>query len=234
MEGYFIQIKGDIINEKIIIHVGLHKTATTFLQQEIFPKIENINIIEPLYIWMKLHPSKINLISNEILSGFPFGDNIAEERFSLINRLKLCFPDAKIIIGLREKKSFIHSLYKHYIKRGGMLPFNKWCNNELNKDYLDFNKYVNHIKSLFDNVFIYHYEELKKDTDTVIADMCGFMGVNIPSYENKKHNVGYIDEQVPIARFLNNFLPSGIVSQLLWLSGSRRWLHIFKYKVVTT
>lgn len=223
------------MKEKIIIHVGLHKTGTTFLQHEIFPKIENINIIQPSHIWTaKLHPSKINLVSDEGLSGLPFSDNTTENRFLLLNKIKLHFPNAKIIIGLREKNSLVLSLYKHHIKRGGMLPFNKWYTDELNKDYLDFDKYINHIKSLFDDVFIYHFEELKKDADTIIANMCRFMGVGVPLYENKKHNVGYIDEQIPIACFLNQFLSPNIVGKSLWLSGSRRWLHIFKYKVVTT
>ena len=32
-------------NYDIIIHVGLHKTGTTFLQKEIFSRMKNINYI---------------------------------------------------------------------------------------------------------------------------------------------------------------------------------------------
>lgn len=32
----------NLIKKKIIIHIGLHKTATSFFQSEVFPNLDNI------------------------------------------------------------------------------------------------------------------------------------------------------------------------------------------------
>ena len=59
----------------MIVHVGLHKTGTTFLQREIFPKIKNVNYNRDVF-WVKNYKNKINVISNEWLSGQPYhGDS---------------------------------------------------------------------------------------------------------------------------------------------------------------
>ena len=55
----------------IVIHLGLHKTGTTFLQQEIFPKLAGVNY--KVYFDENKYEfnDEINLISCESLSGSP-------------------------------------------------------------------------------------------------------------------------------------------------------------------
>src|SRR4026207_2344000 len=105
---------------ELCFHLGLHKTATTFLQIEVFPKIdsEKLHFLgksspllkdfiyqDPMYfdadrtrdqILEKTHAGKINLISNEDLSGDP--QNGAIHRTTILSNIHRCFPNARVIL----------------------------------------------------------------------------------------------------------------------------------------
>lgn len=180
-------------NKNIIIHLGLHKTATTFLQKEIFPKLEGVKFFDlsnteknVSVLTIELDKNKINLISNEELSGRPYKMS-AKQRDILLKNLKKVYPNAKIIIGLREKDEWIESLYKQYIK---MKPTGtrSYFMEHFDKAYLDHESYVDLIKSLFDDVYIYHYEKLKSKPNEFVDGICKFIGVETPKWENVVHN----------------------------------------------
>jgi len=125
---------------KTFIHIGLPKTGTTFLQNVVFPALENITLITtPItyynedFVKLKsaddsllnhetLKESIINqckgeniLISDEFLSGFPM--HLCNINRSIIaKRLQYIFPDATIIIFLRGQKDILYSLHNQYIK----------------------------------------------------------------------------------------------------------------------
>lgn len=164
--------------KKTIIHVGLHKTATTFLQENVWPTIRGYTYLsrpytqhnsafnqlqyadETLYkkdlVLKELEHIKANhlLISDESFSGKP-------EYFSYLNRtiiakrLKELFPEAEIILFLRDQKDILLSHYNSYIK----MPYGiKTIDNFLykpsrNYHYSDYQKYPDQydIKSLYYN-----------------------------------------------------------------------------------
>ena len=126
---------------KKIIHIGLHKTSTTFLQNKIFPNIENYTFITRPYTqcnhaFNKLQYAddslydknlvieelkKNNLInsnlilSDESFSGKPFGYSYLN-RSLIAKRLKELFPEATILIFIRDQIDIIKSFYSSYIK----------------------------------------------------------------------------------------------------------------------
>lgn len=211
-------------NEKLFIHVGLPKTGTTFLQHEIFPKIKNVNFIHYQNFAMEIYTDKLNIISNEELFGYKVRGSNAHDRFTIADRLKLCFPDAKIILGLRNKKTWLKSCYKQWVRDGGIHEYDYWFNNIFDVSFLNFDEYINYLKSIFDNVYIYTFENLKNNTDECLKNICNFIGCDVPIFENKKYNVGWNDKQIKIARFLNRCFKSNTVHRIIWLSGSGRWL----------
>jgi len=127
---------------KTIVHIGLGKTGSTFLQDEIFNKISNINYLGKKtgeyqkwlinlhylddYIFNKeqkdisreilnlLDEEKINLISSETFTR-PGG-----EIFSQAKRIKNIFDDAKILLVLREPIDAILSFYKYNVSQGNI------------------------------------------------------------------------------------------------------------------
>jgi len=137
----------DIKNYEIILHIGLHKTATKTLQRQFFPKCNDLNYLStqtdpvlkvcnytistdpvyfnPAYCHDLLEPflrdSKPNLISFESFSGPPWtGVHYGiDYRTPILHNLKAAFPNSKIIIALRRQDTLSKSLYRQYIQSGG-------------------------------------------------------------------------------------------------------------------
>ena len=183
-------------SDNIILHIGLHKTATTFLQREVFPKIKGINYIDMCpsknnksILSVDIIPGKINLITRESLSGSPynFKKNIsAKQRDLIIKRLKRIFPNAKIIIGVREKQSWLNSLYKQHIRMSPDCSKEEFLQ-KFDSNYLNHEEYISLIKSLFKEVYVYQYEDLKSNPEEFVDGICKFIEVETPEWENKVH-----------------------------------------------
>ena len=145
-----------MIRSKIIIHVGLQKTATKYLQEVFFPRLNNVTYIgrpytQENYAFNSLQYAdsslysvsaigeEINrienemakgspvLISDELLSGFIFYNFI--NRGMIAERLSKAIPDAEIVLFLRGQIDLIMSLYNQYVKLG-------WFDNHLDKSFL--------------------------------------------------------------------------------------------------
>ena len=134
----------------IFIHVGLHKTASTFFQTKIFPYFENTTCLTRPYTQQSYGFNKLQfaddtvynpedllleikqileeheniLISDELLSGIP-GCNYLN-RSLIADRLSSLFPEGEIIIFLRGQKDILLSMYNQYIKMGGTAPINEY------------------------------------------------------------------------------------------------------------
>jgi hypothetical protein len=144
-----------IRSKKVFIHVGLPKTASTLLQQIVFPELKNVTYIsrpytqenhafnklqyadESLYAAAELR-DEINriitfertekvLISDELLSGAPFYNFL--NRGLIAKRLAEILPGAEVILFLRGQKDIIRSLYNQYVKIG-------WFTEELNSTFI--------------------------------------------------------------------------------------------------
>lgn len=131
-----------------VVHVGIHKTGTTFLQKEVFPKLREAHFARwEIDIEEVINEESENLIiSNESLSGRPWGiENqgymtLGEKRYNIggnkmqgnserntwiddfeekIIKISNTFPDAGVAICFRKHDEIINSLYKQYILEGG-------------------------------------------------------------------------------------------------------------------
>jgi len=127
---------------RFIIHVGLHKTGSTFLQQQVFPSLAGVSLITRPYTQYNHAFNRLQyaddslydrdavraelddmtgeriLISDESLSGKPFYFNYVN-RSLIVRRLKNLLPDATIILFLRGQVDLILSLYNQYVRMGG-------------------------------------------------------------------------------------------------------------------
>lgn len=128
--------------QQVYLHIGFHKTASTYFQKKVWPKLEGFNYINwgldynksylkfahenpmafekkyYLNIFKKELSSKNNfLISEEKLSGQPSYRYLNNQ--NLLNQLNQVFPNAKYIVFIRNQFDLSISLYKQYIKEGG-------------------------------------------------------------------------------------------------------------------
>lgn len=126
----------------VLIHVGPHKTGTTWLQNALLAEARGIVYepdCEPSHRAF-LHPpygefrvevarsmfdeqlrrardeEKPLVISDEALGGRPFGQRFLREIAA--ERIRLTFPEARILITIREQDAVILSMYSEYLRYG--------------------------------------------------------------------------------------------------------------------
>ncbi len=132
------------MNNKIVIHVGFPKTATSFLQKMIFPELKEVCYIGRPYTQENeafntiqyadrslyseaLAQEEINrivvqagnkniLISDELFAGY--GNYNFINRGQIAERFSRLMPNAEIVVFLRGQKDLILSLYGQYLKMG--------------------------------------------------------------------------------------------------------------------
>lgn len=157
----------------MIIHIGFPKVLSTFLQKEVFNKID------------------ANIISDEGLSGNVFNWRTGVlSRDAIIIGLSRLYPDAKIIVCIRRNKNlYVESLYSQYIKQGGFKSFNSWYSKDFDKRYLEYKSYIEKIKSLINDVHILYYEDFINNKKMEIQKLCDFIGIPLP--ENISYNKIY-------------------------------------------
>jgi len=208
---------------EIFIHVGLPKTGTSWLQQNLFPKL-NVHLVRRRKDFINIPNNGKILISTESLSG-SYSRSVDFRNF-LAYGMKTVYPDAKIIVGLREKNSWLKSMYNQGVKRGVFEEsFDKW-NNNLDPRILDFDSYIKKLNELFDDVFIYWFEDFKKDKKKVIEDMCRFLDVDVPVYDDSRINPSYYGIYERFFLFYNKFLSSlrlSIITFFKFLMGTKKY-----------
>jgi hypothetical protein len=104
--------------KQILFHVGLAKTASTWLQQKVFPKFHGIYYVKNTsyhryasIINQSRHPKY--LVSRE------FDRQLERE----VSRFAALYPEAHPFIVLRRHDSWIASQYRRRMKNGFGLPF---------------------------------------------------------------------------------------------------------------
>lgn len=132
---------------RVFLHIGLHKTATTSLQQQLFPYIPNLRYLgvqqpnmrqfidrvtkqDPIYfdpvaatgLLDSEMVDKTVLLSAESFSGPPFSgerERGLDHRKSVVDNLHASFPQAGVILVLRRQDGYAVSMYRQYLKFGG-------------------------------------------------------------------------------------------------------------------
>lgn len=171
---------------KLLIHVGYHKTGSTFWQKNIF-RAENINLLDraevqhellqpSVYEFSKKHfndwlsqrlvPNQLNVISDEELSGniHTYG-NGRSITFEMIERLsEIEVADVYILMFIRNQVDMIDSCYRQYVKRGGSCSFNNYVNPKgLGSHRHRFPRFsLEHFR--YDDVISHWYRKLDKES----------------------------------------------------------------------
>ena len=131
-----------------VVHIGYHKTATTWLQQRFFPVLGDgvavfghealrRDLIGPSQLQFKRRrckryvatliagqPGRACVFSAERLSGHPHSGGY--DASEMADRVKAAFGEAKILILVREQVSMLVASYKQYIKGRGVLTLDEY------------------------------------------------------------------------------------------------------------
>jgi len=199
---------------RMFFHVGMHKTGTTFLQREVYPRWQGIIYIprDNLELILRADPSHIRLLSREGLSGRNWDS--FETRDRSIQRLSELFPGAGIMISFRRHAAYIASSYNHYVQHGGTLRFDEYFDIEGDRGLMkkrDF-RYMERIQRLEKHFgsrpFVFFFEETFNALDTLLADMARFIGGTPPQAKDLNHHARNPSVQyypLKILRRINSF-----------------------------
>lgn len=228
-----------------VVHVGYHKAGSTWLKDHILrpehgfhcpPTRRSGAVAEALIIpatWTfspergraafvedleyartrSLVPviSDENLIGKMWNTGFPYGHEVAE-------RVRQTFPEAVILIVIREQCASLYSRYQQYVKEGGCWSIEDVLNPPSWRDgfrrmydwsLLDYVPAIQRYQELFgrDSVLVLPVEMLRSSPDVFLARMASFCGVpEIPLSTNVPANRGMGGATIALVRAYNQLI----------------------------
>jgi len=179
------------VKEISFVHIGFDRTGTTFLQKEVLP----------------LYPESKHVFSDEKICGIRFNSG-----FEHAETVYHCFPNARIIIVLRNQYSIINSVYRTYIKTGGIWRFSKFVDSVNKSGKYDYYAVVQRYFEFFgkENCIILLYEDFVDNADVFISTFLSFIGVKKPFFKKiRKVNIGP-------SKYLNEFIRIYNCISYLW------------------
>lgn len=122
-----------------IVHIGYHKTATTWFQRRFYPRVRNAECVERARIAeaflapralefsteaaraaLALREDRSYILCEEELSGSPPAGGLhGLVTKEVAHRLKAALPEAQVVIFIRRQADIIAAVYGEYVRRGG-------------------------------------------------------------------------------------------------------------------
>jgi len=223
----------------MIVHIGYHKTGTTWLQESVFARHPNMAvpfsvaelnelIVRPnsfafdpdktrsQILSRTVESQRVPVLSYERLSGDPLSGG--RDSKEMADRLYRLFPEAKIVIVLREQIEAIASIYKQYVLMGGCGTVSQFMSHPdeglpeyafFDVKYYCYDALVNYYLEKFGapNVLVCYYEDLRRDWVGFLSNLLSAVGVDpsfIPNASERVH-VSLSDTSIQLLAILNRF-----------------------------
>lgn len=167
----------------------MHKTGTTYLQYNFFPRLENTIYIHgnrffQQWINQSIESKQFCLWSYEGFSGVAWRESTLRmmnpnnagywiKSFeNNIKNLKSFFPEASIVCVFRKPGDLLLSMYKQYLHEGGVLSFKDFFGSEgvIGEQDLSILARIDLLKKSFDNCYLLNYTDFKEEGDKYFID----------------------------------------------------------------
>lgn len=167
---------------KLIIHVGLHKTGTTFLQNTYFKSLENTLYMHGNSFFVPWKEQLDKTTKNMLLSYEGFSGIAWHKEYSWINSfemnieaLKRFFPEAIIIVVFRKHGDLALSMYKQYINEGNSCTLDEFFGDNaiISTQDLNFKRRIEFLEQKFNKVYLLNYETFKVEGFSYLDDLFG-------------------------------------------------------------
>ena len=201
----------------VLVHIGYHKAASTWLQRELFddrtgyrwlgkrPSSHPVRRLvreRPLefdaegvrrafapLIADAEHAGVVPVVSFERLSGHPFSGGFDVDLVG--ERVAKVFPDARVLIVVREQRSMILSTYKQYVQVGGAAPLRHFLEPAVGRSlrvplfdgrYFEYDHLVRHYQGLFgrERVLTLPFELFVRDGRAFVERIAELSGRPVP------------------------------------------------------
>lgn len=193
----------------IYFHVGLGKTATTYLQYRFFPKMKGIHYLQR---------GKYRK-ADQIIPKLPYDKILVSREFDrLLNPacewFSKHFPQARVIVVFRRHDSWIASQYRRFAKNGIHQSFDEFFDIENDKGKwrhsdLNYMNYIRIIEKYFKNKpLVLFQEDLKKDPFGFFDKIAQYTG---STYDKNKISLrpvhtSYNEKQIKAVRKVSKYL----------------------------
>jgi len=193
-------------NFELFCHVGLGKTASTYLQYKFFPRLKGIH-----YIQRTRYNRFDKIISRKNDPKYLVSREFDRQFEREVKKIAQKYPGAFIVVVLRRNDSWIASQYRRYVKNGGLQPFENFVDLEHDeglwkqKDIYFYHR-LRLVKDLFEHPpLVLFHDELKQDPYGFFDKLARYMGAD---YDRNRIDVNpshksYTDKQLKILRRFN-------------------------------
>lgn len=192
-----------------ILHIGYHKTGSSWLQKQLFPNARGVSLVPRIEVRRHIlvpGPATFDpetaraallegregqlVLSEEELSGnLHTGGLHGAFSKELAHRLYGCFPEGRVVIFIRNQRTMISSAYKQYVKGGGTRRIERFLrpskaphkNPSFELDFLAYDRLVACYESLFgrQNVSVYLYEDFSADPRRFAERFAADLGLDL-------------------------------------------------------
>ena len=202
------------------VHIGYHKTGSTFLQKRVFRRGPGFSLVaegnalrpafvplqsadpfsfDPVAVRETFRPAMekareqdlVPVFAAERLSGSPQSGGYDSKQIA--ERLAATFPEARVLMVIREQTDMLVSVYKQYVKMGGPGTFRQYVSPHsrafriplFDFRYFEYHRLVGCYQNLFgaENVLVLPYELLRDRPRAFVKHIGTFADARVaPSY----------------------------------------------------
>lgn len=210
--------------QTVYFHVGLGKTGSTFLQKEVFPRLNEIQYVGPQQ-YKKAKAIIKQSGESKILVSREFDKQLEEELRSFCDQV----ANVRVIVCFRRQDEWMASQYRRRVKNGWLMPFREFIDVESNAGYwkveeLFYQSKVELIRSITGKEpLVLLYDELRDDPKVYLQRIADFIGIELPqNLSFKPRHRSFNDKQLIVlqsfCRKCVKSVPRGRSNKLLhWL-----------------
>ncbi|MDO5654941.1 MAG: hypothetical protein Q4G27_02240 [Flavobacteriaceae bacterium] len=192
---------------QIFFHTGLSKTGSTFLQQQIFPKLGHI-----YYLPTKKYRRALDVIpgitADKILISREFDQQFEREIISFSKAYPAAFP----IIVFREPGSWAVSNYKRFVKNGHHFSFTEFIDIQGDKGHFkiqdfSYSRYIQLLEKHFEQPpLILIYDDLKKNPHQFLNKIGKYLDIPLEfqTFNLTPSHVSYDENALKLVRKLSS------------------------------
>jgi hypothetical protein len=229
-----------------LVHIGFPKAGSTFLQRRVFVEgngfyapwtLGSAEAVEAFVIsdGYSFSPEQAlplfrrgledaeekglkPVISHEYLTGNAFNREREYYGYEVSDRISRTFPNAKILLLVREQISMILSTYQQYVRQGGAFCIRKYLGEGplrpgfapvFDRKFLQYHYVIDRYQDLFgkDSVLVLPIEFLKENPEDFLRRLSEFSEVGpIPENINQVENAASSAFTVESRRIYNRFI----------------------------
>lgn len=222
-----------------LLHIGYHKTGSTFLQRRVFPEpgfslVARSKVLRPAFVECDpfafdaraareaLRPGidkaredgLVPVLSAERLSGNPHSGGYDSRQTA--ERLAAAFPEARVLVVIREQAQMLVSAYKQYVKRGGPGTLRQYATPASKERrvplfdfrFFEYHRLVGFYRGLFgaEDVMVLPYELLRADPGAFLGRIGAFAGAEARASDPEPVKVSPSALSLSLARRANRWV----------------------------